>query len=156
LAPSRPSEFIRSAANQEAGAGKENFRKVIDISSIAGLFGNAGQANYGAAKAGIIGLTGTMCKEWGRYRVNVNAVAFGFINTRLTESAADGRATIDVEGKQIKVEVNPDLLKTLDQRVPVGRGGRPEKAAGAAYLFCIPESNYISGQVLVCGGGLLI
>ncbi|MDT0496128.1 SDR family oxidoreductase [Algiphilus sp. W345] len=147
------SEFIRVQAKKEAAEGQEVFRKVVNISSIAGTGGNAGQANYSAAKAGIIGLTKAMSKEWGRLKVNVNCVAFGLIKTRLTEAAAGSDANIDVEGRKIKVGVNPDLLKTMEAMVPLGRSGTPAEAAGAVYLFCTPESDYISGQVLLCGGG---
>jgi 3-oxoacyl-[acyl-carrier protein] reductase len=125
----------------------------VNISSVSGLSGNAGQANYSAAKAGIVGLTKAMSKEWGRYRVNVNAVAFGLISTRLTATPADGSASIDIEGKQIKVGVNPDILSAMEKLIPMGRAGTPDEAAGSVYLFCIPESNYVSGQVLTCGGG---
>jgi len=149
-------EFIRAASKKEAEAGKEVFRKVVNISSIAGLGGNAGQANYSAAKAGIIGLTLALAKEWGRYKVNVNCVAFGMIKTRLTEASAGGDASIDIEGRKIKVGVNPELLKMMERSIPLGRGGTPEEAAGSVYLLCTPESNYISGQTLVCGGGITI
>ena len=116
-----------------------------------------GQANYAAAKAGIIGLTKTLAKEWGRYNVNVNTVAFGLINTRLTEAAADDGGTIDIDGREIKVGVNPQLLRSaMEQMIPLGRGGTPEEAAGAVYLLCMPESDYVSGQTLVCGGGFMI
>jgi 3-oxoacyl-[acyl-carrier protein] reductase len=131
-------------------------RKVVNISSIAGLGGNAGQANYAAAKAGVTGLTKTLAKEWGRYNVTVNTVAFGLIKTRLTESPADGDRTIDVQGKQIKVGVNPGLLAAMEQMIPLGRSGTPAEAAGAVYLLCIPESDYVSGQTLVCGGGFMV
>jgi 3-oxoacyl-[acyl-carrier protein] reductase len=147
------SEFIRAAAKRESEAGQAVYRKVVNISSVAGTSGNAGQANYSAAKAGIVGLTKTMAKEWGRYRVNVNAVAFGLISTRLTTAPADGDASIDIEGRQIKVGVNPEILKAAEKMIPLGRAGSVEEAAGSVYLFCIPESNYVSGQVLVCGGG---
>jgi 3-oxoacyl-[acyl-carrier protein] reductase len=147
------SNFIRESAKREAEAGQEVFRKVINISSISGIYGNAGQANYAAAKAGINGLTKAMAKEWGRYKVNVNSVAFGLIKTRLTEASADADASIDIAGQSIKVGVNPTILKNAEALIPLGRGGTPEEAAGAVYLLCIPESNYISGQVLVCGGG---
>jgi len=150
------SEFIRAASKKEAEAGQEVFRKVVNISSIAGLGGNAGQANYSAAKAGIIGLTLALAKEWGRYKVNVNCVAFGMIKTRLTEASAGGDASIDIEGRKIKVGVNPELLKMMERSIPLGRGGTPEEAAGSVYLLCTPESNYISGQTLVCGGGITI
>ena len=149
-------EFIRASSRKEAEAGQEVFRKVVNISSIAGTGGNAGQANYSAGKAGIIGLTKALSKEWGRYKVNVNAVAFGMIKTRLTEASADGNASIDVEGHKIKVGVNPDLLEMVERTIPLGRGGTPEEAAGSVYLLCIPESNYVSGQTLICGGGISI
>lgn len=131
-------------------------RKVVNISSIAGLGGNAGQANYSAAKAGVTGLTRALAKEWGRYNVTVNTVAFGLITTRLTGAPAGGDGTIDVQGREIKVGVNPDLLSTMEQMVPLGRAGTPAEAAGAVYLLCLPESDYVSAQTLVCGGGLMI
>ena len=109
-----------------------------------------------AGKAGIIGLTKALSKEWGRYKVNVNAVAFGMIKTRLTEAPAGGDASINVEGRKIKVGVNPDLLAMMERSIPLGRGGTPEEAAGSVYLLCTPESNYISGQTLICGGGISI
>lgn len=147
------SEYIRIQAKKEAADGQERFRKVVNISSIAGTGGNAGQANYSAGKAAVIGLTKAMAKEWGRFKVNVNCVAFGLINTRLTEASADGDASIDVEGKKIQVGVNPGLKKMMEASIPLGRGGTPEEAAGAVFLFCQPESNYVSGQTLICGGG---
>ena len=128
-------------------------RKVVNISSMAGTGGNAGQANYSSAKAGVLGLTKALSKEWGRYNVTVNAVAFGLIKTRLTSAPAGGDGTIDVQGKEIKVGVNPNLLAAMEQMIPLGRGGEPSEAAGAVYLFCIPESDYVSGQTLICGGG---
>jgi 3-oxoacyl-[acyl-carrier protein] reductase len=147
------SGFIREAAKREAEAGMPVHRKVVNISSTSGVYGNAGQANYAAAKAGINGLTRAMAKEWGRYKVNVNSVAFGLIMTRLTEASADAGARIDIAGQQIKVGVNPQILKSAEATIPLGRGGTPAEAAGAVYLLCIPESDYVSGQVLVCGGG---
>ena len=105
------SRFIREAARQEACEGREVFRKVVNISSTSGVYGNAGQANYSTAKAGIMGLTKAMAKEWGRYKVNVNAVAFGLIMTRLTEAPAHGGATIDISGREIAVGVRPEVLK---------------------------------------------
>ena len=147
---------ISARAREEAAAGREVFRKVVNISSIAGTGGNAGQINYSAAKAGILGVTRTMAKEWGRYKVNVNAVAFGPIRTRLTEGSADGDSTIKVEDREIKVGVNPDLLSQMERMIPLGRVGTPQEAAGAVYLFCSPESNFISGQHIICGGGFTI
>ena len=149
-------EPIRILAKKDAEAGREVFRKVVNISSIAGLYGNAGQASYSSAKASLVGLTRTMCKEWGRYKVNVNCVAFGLIKTRLTQAIETQQATIDVAGREIKVGVQPQLLATFERMVPLGRGGTPEEAADSVYLFCIPESNYISGQIVAVGGGLLM
>ena len=147
---------ISAAAKAEAAEGREVFRKVVNISSIAGTGGNAGQINYSAAKAGIIGLTKAMAKEWGRYKVNVNAVAFGPIRTRLTEAAADGDSKIEVEGNKIQVGLNPELVSQMETMIPLGRVGTPAEAAGAVYLFCIPESNYITGQHVICGGGFVL
>lgn len=147
------SGFIREAAKREADAGLSVHRKVVNISSTSGVYGNAGQANYAAAKAGINGLTKAMAKEWGRYKVNVNSVAFGLIMTRLTQPLTAGDASVDIAGRTIAVGVQPDRLKAAEATIPLGRGGTPEEAAGAVYMFCIPESNYVSGQVLVCGGG---
>ncbi|CAM4258056.1 SDR family oxidoreductase [Comamonas aquatilis] len=144
---------IKQLAHAETQAGQRVMRKVVNISSVAGLFGNAGQSNYSVAKAGITGMTMTLAKEWGRMNVNVNCVAFGLIKTRLTSSAADGD-TAHIEGRDIKIGVNPGLMAAMEQMIPLGRGGTPEEAAGAVYLFCQPESDYISGQTLMCTGGL--
>ena len=146
--------FIRSAARQEKEDGREVFRKVVNISSISGLYGNAGQANYSAAKAGIVGLTRAMSKEWGRYKVNVNCVAFGLIQTRLTQALKDEGASIQVGDHDIPVGIQSDNLAMMNSIIPIGRAGTPEEAAGAVYMFCIPESNYVSGQVIACSGGL--
>ena len=144
---------IRALSKQEKEAGKSVVRKVVNISSVAGLFGNAGQTNYSTAKAGIVGMTQTLAKEWGRMNVTVNCVAYGFIKTRLTVSA-DSDATENIDGREIKVGVNPDLMAAMERSIPLGRGGTPDEAAGAVFLFCIPESDYVSGQTLMCTGGL--
>ncbi|RGE45375.1 SDR family oxidoreductase [Comamonas testosteroni] len=144
---------IKALSKAEMDAGQRVMRKVVNISSVAGLFGNAGQTNYSTAKAGITGLTMTLAKEWGRMNVNVNCVAFGLIKTRLTNSTAAGE-TAHIEGRDIKVGVNPGLMAAMEQTIPLGRGGTPDEAAGAVYLFCQPESDYISGQTLMCTGGL--
>ena len=151
----RAAQPVIAAAVKAAKAAGEPVpcRKVVNISSLAGTGGNAGQANYSSAKAGVTGLTKALAKEWGRYNVTVNTVAFGLIKTRLTETPAGGDGTIDVAGNEIKVGVNPSLLAAMEQMVPLGRGGTPAEAAGAVYLFCIPESDYVSAQTLVCGGG---
>ncbi len=148
---------IREMAKEEASAGRRVHRKVVNISSIAGLYGNAGQAGYGSAKAAIAGLTRTMAKEWGRYAVNVNAVAFGLIETRLTQPIeGDKQATIAVGGVEVKVGIQARMLDDWTRLIPLGRAGTPEEAAGAVFLLCSPESDYVTGQVLVCSGGLTI
>jgi len=147
--------IISAAAKRESAAGQRITRKVVNISSLAGLYGNAGQVNYSSAKAGILGMTKSMAKEWGRYQVTVNAVAFGLIKTRLTEAGADEQATIDIDGREIKVGVNPMLLQAAQHIAPLGRLGTPQEAAGAVYLMCLPESDYITGEVLACSGGLI-
>jgi 3-oxoacyl-[acyl-carrier protein] reductase len=146
-------EPIRAFVKQEAQAGREVFRKVVNISSIAGTGGNPGQANYSSAKMGVIGLTKTLSKEWGRYKVNVNAVAYGWIQTRMTKALQSEDSVIKIEGRDIKVGIQASTIAMMNQMIPIGRGGTPEEAAGAVYLFCIPESNYVSGQTIVCGGG---
>jgi 3-oxoacyl-[acyl-carrier protein] reductase len=144
---------IRQLVKADEAAGHRPIRKVINISSVAGLFGNAGQINYSAGKAGIVGMTQSLAKEWGRLNTTVNCVAFGLIKTRLTDGAA-GSSTASIDGREIKVGVNPELLATMERTIPLGRGGTPEEAAGAVYLFAIPESDYVSGQTLMCTGGL--
>jgi 3-oxoacyl-[acyl-carrier protein] reductase len=145
-------EPIRRFAKAEAAAGIENFRKVVNISSVSGLGGNAGQVNYAAAKMAVVGMTNTLAKEWGRYKVNVNCVAFGFIRTRMTQPLT---TETDASGATWKVGVQPALIEQLEQQaIPLGRLGTPEEAADGVYLFCSPESNYISGQTIVVGGGI--
>jgi 3-oxoacyl-[acyl-carrier protein] reductase len=146
---------ISSLAKREAADGLASSRKVVNISSVAGLGGNPGQVNYSSAKAGIVGMTKTLSKEWGRYNVTVNAVAFGFIKTRLTDTSEE-KDHIDIAGNSIKVGMSEQLATMTQQLIPLGRAGTPEDAAGAVYLFCLPESDYISGQIIVCGGGFFI
>lgn len=139
---------------EEKEKGITNYRKVVNISSTSGMNGNAGQVNYATAKAGVVGMAKTMAKEWGRYNVNVNAVGFGLIKTRLTDADAEKEeSTIDIEGNTIKVGVNSAVFQSAKIMIPLGRPGTPEEAAGAIYMFCIPESNYVTGQILMCHGG---
>jgi 3-oxoacyl-[acyl-carrier protein] reductase len=147
------SGWIRDAAKQEIAEGKRVMRKVVNITSISGVDGNAGQAGYGSGKAGIIGLTRVMAKEWGRYNVNVNSVGFGIIETRLTQPLGEKGATIDVAGRQISVGVQQKALDALKGMCPLGRIGTPEEAAGAVLFFCSPLSDYVTGEVLMCSGG---
>ncbi|MFM0549640.1 SDR family oxidoreductase [Paraburkholderia sediminicola] len=140
------------AADKEAG--RDVYRKIVNISSTSALNGNAGQMNYSSAKAGVIGMTRALSREWGRFNVNVNCVAFGLIHTRMTTADAHAGATVKIEGRDIRVGLNPEMLKTHAQRNPLGRGGTPEEAAGGVYLFCSPESNYITGQTIAVAGNL--
>ncbi|MDP6744734.1 MAG: SDR family oxidoreductase [SAR324 cluster bacterium] len=147
---------IREMAKQEKSEGKAVYRKVVNVSSIAGLYGNAGQMAYAAGKSSMVGMTRTLAKEWGRYNVNVNCVAFGLIETRMTQ-ALDGEAlTANIGKNEIKMGIRPEMIQAMNQMIPLGRGGTPEEAAGAVYLLCTPESNYISGQVLLASGGLIM
>jgi len=160
LAPFRilraAAEPLRLFAKQEAAEGREVIRKVVNISSMAGTNGNPGQVNYSSAKAALVGMTKTLSKEWGRYKVCVNCVAFGFIETRLTKAMDDPETQIEIEGQTIQAGVPGAMLGALKTMVPLGRAGTPDEAAGGVYLFCIPESDYVSGEVLIVGGGVNI
>jgi 3-oxoacyl-[acyl-carrier protein] reductase len=147
------SGWIRETAKKENTEGRRVMRKVVNITSISGTDGNAGQAGYGSGKAGVIGLTKTLAKEWGRYNVNVNAVGFGLIETRLIQPIVDTPATIDVGGRQIAVGVQRKTIEAMKAMCPLGRLGTPEEAAGAVLFFCSPLSDYVSGEVLIASGG---
>jgi 3-oxoacyl-[acyl-carrier protein] reductase len=129
-------------------------RKIVNITSIAGTEGNPGQAGYSSGKAGVLGLTKTLAKEWGRYNVNVNAVGFGLIDTRLIQPLTDESAGIDIKGRRIRVGVQPKVLESVKSICPLGRLGTVEEASGAVFFFCSPLSDYVSGEVLICSGGL--
>jgi 3-oxoacyl-[acyl-carrier protein] reductase len=147
---------LRESAKREAAEGRIVTRKVVNVSSVSGTGGNVGQSGYSAGKAGVIGLTKTLAKEWGRSHVTVNAVAFGLIKTRLTEAPANGESTIRINDRDIKVGIGAELLDAMETGIPLGRAGTTEDAANGVYLFCIPESDYITGQLIVCGGGLVL
>jgi 3-oxoacyl-[acyl-carrier protein] reductase len=146
------SEYLRATAKREIAAGERVMRKVVNITSISGTDGNPGQSGYSAGKAAVIGLTKTLAKEWGRYNINVNAVGFGLIQTRMTQPLAPG-GNIHVAGKEIPIGVQPALLDSVAAACPLGRMGTPEEAAGAVLFFCSPLSDYVTGEVLICGGG---
>ncbi len=148
------SNYIRESAKRELASGQRLMRKVVNITSISGTDGNPGQIGYSSGKAGVIGLTKTLAKEWGRYNVNVNAVGFGLIETRLVQPLNAEGASMEMHGHQIRLGVQPGLLDSVKSACPLGRLGTPDEAAGAVLFFCSPLSDYVTGEVLICGGGL--
>jgi len=144
---------LREPAKKEREEGKEVFRKIVNISSTSGTFGNAGQANYSAGKAAVVGLTKTVAKEWGQFKVNVNAVAFGFIDTRLTQAKVDEN-TMEKDGEKIQLGIPEQMRGMAAMLIPLGRPATPEEAAGGVFFLCSPWSNYVHGQTLHVTGGL--
>jgi 3-oxoacyl-[acyl-carrier protein] reductase len=143
---------MREAAKAEREEGRTVFRKVVNVTSISGVMGNAGQANYAAAKAGLVGLTKTLAKEWGPLAINVNAVAFGFVETRLT--AVRGEAgRVERGGTEIELGIPEPVREAAAATIPLGRAATPEEAAGAIFFLCSPWSNFVHGQVLNVTGG---
>ncbi len=143
---------MREPAKKEREEGVEVFRKIINVSSISGTMGNAGQANYSAAKNGVVGLTKTLAKEWGQFKINVNAVAFGFVETRLTAAKTDDNTT-EIGGEKVQLGIPEQLRGMASMLIPLGRAATPREAAGGVFLLTTPWSNYIHGQVLTISGG---
>jgi 3-oxoacyl-[acyl-carrier protein] reductase len=143
---------FRDPAKKEREEGQEVFRKIVNVSSVSGTMGNAGQVNYSAAKAGVVGLTKTLAKEWGQFKVNVNAVAFGFVETRLTASKEEG-GKIEMEGREIQLGIPEQMRAMAAMMIPLGRPASPEEAAGPVFFLCSPWANYVHGQVLNVTGG---
>ncbi len=131
-----------------------NARKVVNVTSVAGLGGNFGQSNYASAKSGVVGLTKTLAKEWGRFNVTVNAVAFGAIETRLTMEK-EGNETADIHGIKIPIGIPKNVRDMFIKMIPMGRIGKPEEAAHSILFLASPLSGYISGHILECTGGLV-
>ena len=144
---------LREPAKKEREEGREVFRKIVNISSTSGTFGNAGQANYAAGKAGVVGLTKTVAKEWGQFKVNVNAVAFGFIDTRLTQAKVDENQ-MEIDGEKVQLGIPEQLRGMATMMIPLGRPASPAEAAGGVFFLCSPWSNYVHGQVLNVTGGV--
>mgnify|MGYP001815873270 FL=1 len=144
--------FVNAAKDEMEKEGQAVARKIVNISSVAGVGGNLGQANYSSAKAGIVGLTKTMSKEWARYNVQANCVAFGFIDTRLTQDKEKG-IEVDTGQEKVAVGVPAKQRDIFIRMIPMGRPGTTEEAAGAVMFFASPLSDYVSGQLLICGGG---
>jgi 3-oxoacyl-[acyl-carrier protein] reductase len=143
---------MREPAKAERERGEEVFRKIVNVSSVSGTMGNAGQVNYSAAKAGVVGVTKTLAKEWGQFKVNVNAVAFGFVETRLTAAKEEG-GTIEREGQEIQLGIPEQMRAMAAMMIPLGRPASPAEAAGPVFFLCSPWSNYVHGQVLNVTGG---
>ena len=143
---------MREPAKKEKEAGEEVFRKIVNVTSISGTMGNAGQANYSAGKSGVVGLTKTLAKEWGQFKVNVNAVAFGFVETRLTASKEEG-GKIEREGEEIQLGIPEQMRQMASMLIPIGRPATPEEAAGGIFFLCSPWSNFVHGQVINVTGG---
>lgn len=146
---------FREAVKSERAEGREVCRKVVNISSVSGTVGASTQVSYAAGKMAVVGLTKALAREWGRLNVTVNAVAFGPIETRLMQTFEAEAATVEVKGRQHKVGFDAATREEVCRRVALGRFGTPEEAAGAVYLFCIPESDFITGEVVTCSGGLV-
>lgn len=144
---------LREPAKREREEGREVFRKIVNVSSTSGTFGNAGQANYAAAKSAVVGLTKTVAKEWGQFRVNVNAVAFGFVDTRLTQAKVSDNV-MEVDGETVQLGIPEQLRGMAAMLIPLGRAASPEEAAGGVFFLCTPWSNYVHGQVLNVTGGM--
>jgi 3-oxoacyl-[acyl-carrier protein] reductase len=143
---------LREPAKAEKADGVEVFRKIVNISSISGTMGNAGQANYSAGKSGVVGLTKTLAKEWGQFKINVNAVAFGWIETRLTASKVDENQ-MEIDGEKVQLGIPEQMRGMASALIPLGRPGTPEEAAGGVFYLCSPWSNFVHGQVLNVTGG---
>jgi 3-oxoacyl-[acyl-carrier protein] reductase len=145
--------YLRDPAKKEREEGVEVFRKVVNVSSTSGTFGNPGQANYSSGKAGVVGLTKTLAKEWGQFKINVNAVAFGFIDTRLTQ-AKDDENNMEIGGEKVQLGIPEQLRQMASMLIPLGRPATPEEAAGGVFFLCSPWSNYVQGQTLHVTGGM--
>src|SRR5689334_10390666 len=143
---------LREPAKKERESGQEVFRKIVNVSSISGTMGNAGQANYSSGKSAVVGLTKTLAKEWGQFKINVNAVAFGYIETRLTASKEESN-TMEIGGEKVQLGIPDQLRGMAAMLIPLGRPGSPEEAAGGVFFLCSPWSNYVHGQVLNITGG---
>jgi 3-oxoacyl-[acyl-carrier protein] reductase len=147
------SRYLDTRVPQERKSGVRIHRKVVNVSSVAATGGTAGQANYATAKAGLHGLTRSLAKEWGPLAVNVNCIAFGYIETRLTQEIV-GETAVKIGGHARRVGLTRDMIEAIKGRIALGRAGTVDEAAGAVLFFCVPESDYITGQILEVSGGL--
>lgn len=146
-----------AAAELESGSGTCN-RCIVNVSSTSGLHGNIGQANYAAGKMGVVGLTKTIAKEWGPLGIRCNAVAFGFIDTRLTRAQEVQEESIKIDGREVVLGIPQKVRTMLDKdirlRIPLGRPATEEEAAAGIVLIASPLASYITGHVLEVTGGM--
>jgi 3-oxoacyl-[acyl-carrier protein] reductase len=159
-----PFRLLRAAAPHLRGPAKAELdaglplspRSVINVTSTSGLHGNPGQANYAFAKAGLVGLTKTLAREWGPLGIRCNAVAFGLISTRLTGAAGAG-GSVKVGGHDVPQGLPQATLASFERgllhQVPLGRAGTADEAAGGIALLASPLASYITGHVLEVTGG---
>ena len=145
--------YLRDAGKADREAGREVFRKVVNVTSISGTQGNLGQVNYSSAKAGLVGLTKTLAREWGAFKVNVNAVAFGFVETRLTAASGEDAESFMKDGHEIPLGIPERMRELAATIIPLGRPATPQDAAGPIFFLCTPWSNFVHGQVLTASGG---
>jgi 3-oxoacyl-[acyl-carrier protein] reductase len=143
----------RDAAKAEQAEGREVFRKLVNVSSISGTMGNAGQVNYSAAKAGVVGMTKTLAKEWGQFKINCNAVAFGFVETRLTQAKEKGEQLETASGEKVDLGIPEQMRAMATMVIPLGRPAQPEEAAGPVLFLCSGLADYVHGQVINVTGG---
>jgi 3-oxoacyl-[acyl-carrier protein] reductase len=144
--------YLREPAKQEREEGREVFRKIVNVSSTSGMHGNPGQVNYSAGKMAVVGLTKTLAKEWGQFKINVNAVAFGFVETRLTAAKESGN-TMTKDGEEIQLGIPEQMRQMASMLIPLGRPASPEEAAGPVFFLCSPWADFVHGQVLNVTGG---
>lgn len=142
------SPYLRDVAKQEIASEGDvrRVRKIVNFYSTAAIRGNPGQANYTAAKMGNVGLTRTFAQEWGRFRICVNAVAPGFIETRLTARKKKGEV----------LGIPEEMREATLARIPFGRFGQPQDLANAVLFFASPLSDFVTGQEINVSGGMQI
>jgi 3-oxoacyl-[acyl-carrier protein] reductase len=146
--------FWREAAKKEREEGVEVFRKLINTSSTSGMMGNPGQVNYAAGKMGVVGITKTLAKEWGQFKINVNAVAFGYVETRLTAAKEEAVEITSPTGEKIGLGIPEQMRQMAAAMIPLGRPATPEEASGPVLFLASPLSDYVHGQVLNITGGM--
>jgi len=157
-----PFRLIRAAAphmhekakKEKAEGGNIAPRCIVNVSSTSGLHGNIGQVNYATAKMGVVGMTKTIAREWGAFGIRCNAVAYGFIDTRLTASKQASSETIEVDGQKVQLGIPDKLRETVAYAIPLGRGGTADEAANAILFLASPMASYITGHTLEVTGGM--